>query len=230
MDLEEKYNNKKGYFFWSIPLILFLLFLLIIFDSTGVQNGFFAVKSWFTPTKITAESSLEGIEKQELKSQRSILTLQSKLTKMAPNKPYIVINTTDNRFSLRYPNGDTIRTGPCSTGKDNILIKGNKKWVFKTPKGLFTILNKRTSPVWTKPDWAFVEEGLPIPAANAEERYDYSTMGDYALGLGNGYYLHGTLYQRFLGLPVTHGCVRIGSADLQVIYNTLEVGSKVFIY
>ena len=156
--------------------------------------------------------------------------LKNKLAKTAPVKPYIVINTTDNRFSLRMPNGDTIRTGPCSTGKDNILIKGNKKWVFKTPKGLFTILNKRTSPVWTKPDWAFIEEGLPIPSATAEERYDTSTMGDYALGLGDGYYLHGTLYQRFLGLPVTHGCVRIGEKDLEVIYNTLSVGSKVFIY
>jgi len=42
--------------------------------------------------------------------------------------------------------------------------------------------------------------------------------------------LHGTLYQRFLGLPVTHGCVRLGDKDLDVIYHTLSKGSKVFIY
>lgn len=230
MESEEKYEKRSGIFYWSIPVALFLLLLLIILDTAGIQNGAFKIKSWFTATKITSANSVEAIEKLELKSQRNIISLRNKLAKTAPTKPYLIVNTTDNRFSLRMPNGDTIRTGSCSTGKDNILIKGNKKWVFKTPKGLFTILNKRTSPVWTKPDWAFIEEGLPIPSATAEERYDYSTMGDYALGLGDGYYLHGTLYQRFLGLPVTHGCVRIGEKDLEVIYNTLSVGSKVFIY
>ncbi len=230
MESEENYKKGISALIWGIPVALFLLFLLIIFDTSGIQNGAFKVKSWFTTTKITSANSVEAIEKLELKSLKNVLSLEDKLSKTAPTKPYIVINTTDNRFSLRQPNGDTIRTGPCSTGKDNILIKGDKKWVFKTPKGLFTILNKRTSPVWVKPNWAFVEEGLPIPSATAEERYDYSTMGDYALGLGNGYYLHGTLYQRFLGLPVTHGCVRIGTKDLEVIYNTLSVGSKVFIY
>jgi lipoprotein-anchoring transpeptidase ErfK/SrfK len=230
MESEEKYEKRSNIFYWIIPALLFLLLLLIIFDTKGIQNGAFKIKSWFTITRITSANSVDEIQKLEFKSQKNILSLESKLAKTAPGKPYIVINTTDNRFSLRMPNGDTIRTGPCSTGKDNILIKGDKKWIFKTPKGLFTILNKRTSPVWTKPDWAFIEEGLPIPSAKAEERYDYSTMGDYALGLGNGYYLHGTLYQRFLGLPVTHGCVRIGEKDLEVIYNTLSVGSKVFIY
>jgi lipoprotein-anchoring transpeptidase ErfK/SrfK len=230
MESEEKNEKRSSLIYWSIPVVLLLLFLLIIFDTTGIQNGVFKIKSWFTVTRISSASSTEAIEKLELKSQKNILLLRNKLNRAAPSKPYLVVNTTDNRFSLRMPDGDTIRTGPCSTGKDNILIKGNKKWIFKTPKGLFTILNKRTSPVWTKPDWAFIEEGLPIPSATAEERYDYSTMGDYAMGLGNGYYLHGTLYQRFLGLPVTHGCVRLGEKDLEVIYNTLSVGSKVFIY
>jgi len=230
MESEEKNGRRNSIFYWSIPVVLFLLLLLIIFDTAGIQNGAFKIKSWFTPTRITSAKSIVDIERLELKSQKNILSLKSKLAKISPNKPYLIVNTTDNRFSLKMPNGDTIRTGPCSTGKDNILIKGNKKWIFKTPKGQFAILNKRTSPVWTKPDWAFIEEGLPIPSATAEERYDYSTMGDYALGLGDGYYLHGTLYQRFLGLPVTHGCVRIGAKDLEVIYNTLSVGSKVFIY
>ena len=69
------------------------------------------VKSWITRTKITSASSVEGIQKQELKSKRSIISLESKLAKIAPYKPYIIINTTDNRFSLRNANGDTIRTG-----------------------------------------------------------------------------------------------------------------------
>ena len=112
-----------------------------------------------------------------------------------------------------------------------MLVSGeNKKWLFKTPKGVFKIKDKKTYPVWKKPDWAFVEEGLPVPPPNDDSRFEYGTLGDYALILGNGYMIHGTLYQRFLGLPVTHGCVRLGDNDLEKVYHTLSVGSKVYIF
>jgi L,D-transpeptidase ErfK/SrfK len=42
--------------------------------------------------------------------------------------------------------------------------------------------------------------------------------------------IHGTLYQRFLGLPVTHGCVRLNDANLELVYKTLNVGAKVYIF
>ena len=93
-----------------------------------------------------------------------------------------------------------------------------------------TVKNKRTNRPWVKPDWAYIEEGLPVPPARSPDRIEMGTLGEYALELGDGYMLHGTLYQRFLGLPVTHGCVRLGDDDLEVIYNTLSLGSKVYIY
>ena len=102
--------------------------------------------------------------------------------------------------------------------------------MFNTPKGEFRIQGKTTSPVWKKPDWAFVEEGLPVPPANHYSRFEYGVLGDYALGLGQGYLIHGTLYQRFLGLPVTHGCIRLNDENLALVYRSLQVGSKVYIY
>ena len=35
---------------------------------------------------------------------------------------------------------------------------------------------------------------------------------------------------RFLGMPVTHGCIRLGDDDLEAVFKTLQVGSQVFIY
>ncbi|MGE4587261.1 MAG: L,D-transpeptidase, partial [Mangrovibacterium sp.] len=55
-------------------------------------------------------------------------------------------------------------------------------------------------------------------------------LGEYALSLGDGYLIHGTLYQRFLGLPVTHGCIRMNDGDLETVFKTLPVGARVFIY
>jgi lipoprotein-anchoring transpeptidase ErfK/SrfK len=215
---------------WFIPLALIYLSVSMILYTPYFQDKAYQVKSWFSSTSIYEGKSEDAIEKLLVRSRRNIQANESKLENLKPVKPYIVVNTTENRFSLRNMNGDTIRTGICSTGKNELLIAGNKRIVFKTPKGIFTVRNKQQNRPWIKPDWAFIEDGLPIPSARSAERIDYSTLGDYALEIGNGYMLHGTLYQRFLGLPVTHGCVRLGDKDLEIIYNTLSKGSKVYIY
>jgi hypothetical protein len=161
---------------------------------------------------------------------KDIQRLSKKFSSYTSGQSYIVINTTDNRFSL-YKNKKLIREGFCSSGSYIMLkTEGEKKWIFKTPKGKYWIQGKITSPVWKKPDWAFVEEGLPIPPKDDPSRWEYGVLGDYALSIGDGYLIHGTLYKRFLGMPVTHGCVRLNDEDLEAIYNNLNIGSKVYIF
>jgi L,D-transpeptidase YbiS len=55
-------------------------------------------------------------------------------------------------------------------------------------------------------------------------------LGAYAMDLGDGYLIHGTLYQRALGLSITHGCVRLGDADLETVYRKVRVGTPVYIF
>src|SRR5690606_20410057 len=139
-------------------------------------------------------------------------------------------NTTNNTFEL-YKNNEIIREGKCSTGSFiSLEVDSTKSYLFETPKGVMTVQNKITNPVWTKPDWAFIEEGLPVPPQGHSSRREANVLGDYALKLGDGYMIHGTLYQRLIGSPVTHGCVRMLDDDLEAVYKTLPVGSKVFIY
>jgi hypothetical protein len=231
METEEKSSRSfLSVLKWTVPVLLVCLSLMILLFTPDFQNSAFKIKSLFTGYQLSESTSADEILRLEVKSGRNISSIKDKLDKLKPVKPYIVVNTTENRFSLRNIEGDTIRTGSCSTGKNELLIAGNKRIVFKTPKGIFTVKNKQQNRPWVKPDWAYIEDGLPIPSARSADRIDYSTLGDYALEIGNGYMLHGTLYQRFLGLPVTHGCVRLGDKDLEVIYNTLSKGSKVFIY
>ncbi|HKK42870.1 MAG TPA: L,D-transpeptidase [Bacteroidales bacterium] len=161
---------------------------------------------------------------------RDIQRLERKYNVNTSGQSYIVINTTDNRFCL-YRNKKLIREGFCSSGSYTLLKTDNdRKWIFKTPKGKYWVRGKTTNPVWKRPDWSFVEEGLPIPPADDQSRYEYGVLGDYALSIGDGYLIHGTIYKRFLGMPVTHGCVRLNDDDLKVIFNTLSVGSKVYIF
>ena len=162
--------------------------------------------------------------------QKSIKPLEKSYAKFSGTQAYLVVNTTENKFSLNN-RGKIVRNGKCSTGSYILLDAGDeKKWMFETPKGLFRIHGKAEFPVWNKPDWAFIEEGLPVPPSYSHLRWESGVLGDYALSIGNGYLIHGTLYKRLLGMPVTHGCVRMDDEDLEAVFNTLRVGSKVYIF
>ncbi len=167
-------------------------------------------------------------EINELKKQVELLN--RKINRLTPGSVFLTINTTENSFRL-YKNNQVIWRGKCSTGSFvHLEVDSTKSYLFETPKGALTVQSKITNPVWRKPDWAFIEEGLPVPPQNHSSRYERGVLGDYALSLGDGYLIHGTLYQRLLGMPVTHGCVRMGDEDLEMVFKNMQVGSKVFIY
>ena len=156
--------------------------------------------------------------------------LQSAIERRVPRGPWIVIDQTHNR--LRLMRGDvTLLEAPCSAGSGMVLKEGAKGrvWVFDTPRGRFEVLSKTENPVWKKPDWAFVEEGEPIPKDPAD-RLEYGSLGAYALYFGNGYMIHGTLYERLLGRPVSHGCIRLGKDPLRQLYGQAPLGTPVYIY
>jgi L,D-transpeptidase ErfK/SrfK len=83
--------------------------------------------------------------------------------------------------------------------------------------------------VWVKPDWAFLEEGMSVPS-NPADRVESGILGDYALGFGKGYFIHGTLYTRLLGKNVTHGCIRLRDDDLKTVYKLAKVGTPLIIF
>jgi len=183
-----------------------------------------------SPFVIDDEVNEEKLTYKQLVVQKEIDKLDYKLQLKQPKSYYMIINSASNEFSL-YKGNTLITQDKCSTGS-YVLLKNdnNQEWMFKTPKGEFRIQGKTVAPIWRKPDWAFVEDGLPIPPSNHQSRYERGVLGDYALSLGNGYLIHGTLYQRFLGLPVTHGCIRLNDKNLELVYKSLQVGSKVYIY
>jgi len=216
-----------------LPIIL-VVFLYIYFLTFGVIN-IQELTSIFVNGNTNKIEINNAVDKKQLVKiisniQKINKKLEKKINWINPYSSYMIVNTTTNTFRL-YKGQKLIREGICSTGSYILLeAPDQRKWIFKTPRGVFRILGKTKSPVWIKPDWAFIEEGLPVPPPNHESRYEYGVLGDYALSLGQGYMIHGTLYKRFLGLPVTHGCIRLNDEDLEIVYKTLNIGSKVFIY
>ncbi len=156
--------------------------------------------------------------------------LETELRRLAPSRPYIVVDRTNNHIYM-WRDGQVQLTALCSAGSGSILIDeaGDRQWVFDTPRGRFEVLKKITDPVWRKPDWAFVEEGLPVPK-NPADRIEYGVLGEYGLYFGNGYLIHGTLYERLLGRSVSHGCIRVGRDDLRLVYRAANIGTPIYVF
>lgn len=157
--------------------------------------------------------------------------LKRQLALLAPDGHYVVVDTARNTLRVQRRD-DVILKAVASTGSGTILDDPGKpgiRWVFDTPRGEFKIQSKLTNPVWVKPDWAFLEEGLGVPTDPAQ-RLEPGTLGDYALGFGKGYFIHGTLYRRLLGKNVTHGCIRLNDDDLRTVYRLTRIGTPVMIF
>lgn len=157
--------------------------------------------------------------------------LSKQLFQLMPHQPYILVDTARNHLYVKRQQ-EVVLDAIASTGSGTILDKpgdGNSQWVFDTPRGEFLVQSKLTNPVWVKPDWAFIEEGLMVPK-NPADRVEQGVLGEYALGFGKGYFIHGTLYTRLLGKNVTHGCIRLNDGDLKSVYQLARVGTPIMIF
>ncbi len=207
----------------TLLILFFLSTRLYVYDRLGpIEPSSAASES--TPEEAAAvRKEIKDLESKTKRAQRSVAG-------MVPGSVYIVVDTAQNKLYLKRRD-KVLHEALCSTGSGGLLKDpgADRQWVFETPRGNFRVIRKAEDPVWTKPDWAFVEEGKSVPD-DWSERRDYDTLGDYALYLGDGYMIHGTLYQRYLGRAITHGCIRLGDEDLEKVYRSAPVGTQVFIF
>jgi len=158
----------------------------------------------------------------------NLVKLQGDFERARPKAKYVVIDTASNLLFIK-KGDETLLQAVCSTGSGLELVTPARTWQFRTPRGAFQVRSLTKNPVWRKPDWAFLEEGEPLPKREGD-RFERNVLGDYALGIGEGYFIHGTLYTRLLGTNVTHGCIRLGSKDLEILARTVPLNTKVYIF
>lgn len=181
---------------------------------------------------IQARLKLTPPTEEEEKAQAKVAKKGKKKSQRTANfkGPYIVIDTHTNRIYWRTQE-EVLYEALCSTGTGSELVDtvGGRVWRFHTPRGVFAVESRATEPWWRKPDWAFIEEGEPIPD-DPSDRLDPEVMGDYAIGFGDGFFIHGTLYERLIGVAATHGCVRLAAKDLDFFYKKITMGTPVVIF
>ncbi len=199
--------------------------LFVLLELAGLAVEIFVYSK---PVPQTVTTGPRGKTAAEL--ERRNKALRGQLGMYGPFGLYIVVDTAANRLYLKNGAG-VMREAVVSCGSGDVLDEpgGTRRWTFDTPRGGFAVQSKLVNPTWIKPDWAFIEEGEK-PPSEYNSRIDNDSLGDYALGFGDGYFIHGTLYSRLLGRNVTHGCVRVGDTDLKYLFESVGTGTRIFIY
>lgn len=210
--------------FWGILFSLSIFLFVLIFLGTGYS-------SFFISEKIMIFGKQPSLKDEKINSEFIIASSEKTLSRLAPTKTFVVIDRIHNKLWLN-ENGEVTLEAKISAGAGSILKdpKTNREWIFDTPTGRFKVRGKRERPLWTAPDWEFIEANEPFPK-NYSDRTEEGMLGEYALDLDiPGYMIHGTLYERLIGRNVTHGCVRVGRDNLRILWKKVPIGSTVFIF
>src|SRR5579872_3164037 len=101
----------------------------------------------------------------------------------APRQGVVITVDVTTNYAYLFRDGELIDDGPAATGTNKVLTRGDDLWFFHTPRGHLKVLAKIKDPIWTKPDWAFIEAGEKVPPPDSPLREGKGVMGKYALAL-----------------------------------------------
>jgi L,D-transpeptidase ErfK/SrfK len=109
---------------------------------------------------------------------------------------------------------------------------GRQDW--KTPLGKTSVARKIKDPAWHPPESIRREHaanGDPLPATVLPG--PHNPLGAYALylNLPGEYRIHGTDIDKIngIGMQITHGCVRMYPDDIEALYQSVAVGTPVYL-
>jgi len=120
-----------------------------------------------------------------------------------------------------------------SGGKDYIMTYavsiGRSEWA--TPLGTLRVIQRSERPTWTPPAsvrQVLAAQGEILPAVVPPG--PDNPLGEFALRLSNpSYLIHGTNWPEGIGMRATHGCIRLGPADIEHLFARTPLGTAVHI-
>jgi L,D-transpeptidase ErfK/SrfK len=137
----------------------------------------------------------------------------------------IVVNIAEHRLyyypKRRVHGHHLVITYPVSIGKMD----------WKTPLGLTRVIQKIRNPTWYPPESVRLEHlknGDPLP--KIVRPGPDNPLGAFAMRLAvkpGDYLIHGTNNPLAVGMPVTHGCIRMYPEDVAALFPTVPVGTPV---
>ena len=142
--------------------------------------------------------------------ENSTIILPSRFILPQPDYKGIYINLAEMRI-YHYIEDNSVDTYPISIGQGDWL----------TPRANAKVIDKLVNPTWYPPKSVREQHALRgdiLPASVPPG--DDNPLGKYALQLDlPSYFIHGTNRPEGIGMRVTHGCIRMRPADIEVLFN-----------
>ncbi len=126
--------------------------------------------------------------------------------------PRLVLSISERRVRL-YQGEREVVSYPVAVGKTG----------WETPTGRFKIYQKVVNPTWRHPwNGSIVGPGPDNPLGYRWA--GFLDRGSEAFGF------HGTTNESLIGQAVSHGCVRMRNADVEALFEQIEVGTEVIVH
>lgn len=124
----------------------------------------------------------------------------------------LLINIPELRLYFFEKANGTVQTYPIGIGDEG----------WESPLGTYSIVEKRTNPIWYIPASLQAKYGMAsMPAGPG------NPLGDYVMKFSAGAYgVHGTAMPWGVGRLVSHGCIRCYPEHIKILYPQVPVGTK----
>lgn len=178
------------------------------FSCLGVAIATLMRSTWTLPTWAHPSTEMPLILATEL---RTIPPLGDRDEFLPLIEQRLVLDLSDRRVYL-YHGDELIAAYPVAVGRDG----------WETPTGEFAVFQKVINPVWQHP---FTGEVVPPGPDNplGARWLGFWTDGTNAIGF------HGTPHEELIGQAVSHGCVRMRNADIERLFEQVEMGTIVIV-
>lgn len=195
-------------FFGACAAVAGLSAIPAIADERQPAGQFFDPSSKTWVTYYETQEQME--QRQQAKYARTVVPL-----KTGEQPGTIIVDTVNRYLYLVQPDDQAIRYG-IGVGKEGF------EW-----SGVEHVARKAEWPGWTPPaEMLQRRPDLPRYMAGGPK----NPLGARALYLGNTLYrIHGTNENWSIGKKVSSGCIRLRNADVEDLYNRVDVGSKVIV-
>jgi hypothetical protein len=197
--------------------------------SSILLAGALAASVSFNPAVLAQQTEPKPCHWWQFRRCQEVRTIEGLPPEAPRSGTVLTVDLSTNTMYL-FRDGELLQKAPAATGTEKILKRGDKIWLFRTPRGHHRVLRRIEDPVWRKPDWAFVEAGEKIPPPDSPKRLVKGHLGKYALDLGDGILIHGTADVHSIGRRASHGCVRLPDDALEKVWDNTRVGTDVFIF
>ena len=150
----------------------------------------------------------------------------------APDKEHhVVVSVREQKLAL-LEKGTLVATFPISTSKYGL---GDRRGSYRTPLGELEIADKIGDAAPAGTVFKNRRRTGEVVTSNAPGRDAIVTRiiwlrgreAQNANAFARDIYIHGTPEERYLGLPMSYGCIRMKSGDVAALYNHLPLGAVV---